>query len=70
MPIEDARILGDRLRVAREHAGLTPAEAGQKLGLPESIIVEREAGIGTLEVAELLVFARLYGKPPAWFIDT
>jgi transcriptional regulator with XRE-family HTH domain len=60
--------LAERLRSARQEAGLTQVEAGKKLKQPQAYLskVERsERGVDAIELAE---FAKLYKKPLDYFI--
>lgn len=61
------RALADRLRQARSEAGLTQQEVARKLGKPQSFISKCETGERRLDLLELGAFARLYGKPLAYF---
>lgn len=60
-----------RLRAAREAAGLTQVEAAQKLGLFQNFVSKCETGERRLDPIELAEFAELYGTtlaalvPPA-----
>lgn len=65
---QERRRLGERLRLAREDSNLTQLEAATRLGTTQATISRFETGERGLEVAELIVLARLYGKLPAWFL--
>lgn len=57
-----------RLRQARGEAGLTQAEVARRFGKPQSFMSKVEAGERRVDAVELADFARLYGKPVAWFL--
>ena len=57
----------ERLKKARLDAGLTQAEAAAKLKKPQSFVSKSEAGERRVDVIELQDFAKLYGKPIAFF---
>jgi transcriptional regulator with XRE-family HTH domain len=57
-----------RLRQARQDAGLTQAEVGQRLGLRQAFVSKVESGERRLDPVELARFAAAYGKPLAWFL--
>lgn len=52
--------LADRLRMARETAGLTQSQAARQLQRSQSYITKCETGEKRIDVIELLVFATLY----------
>ncbi len=52
--------LGERLRLAREDAGLTQAEVADRLAVARTTIVAMEQGQRRVKVEELRSFARLY----------
>ena len=58
----------ERLRKAREEAGLTQVEVAKKLKRPQSHISNVESGQQRVDVVELQVFAKLYGKDITYFI--
>lgn len=65
----ERRTLADRLRQAREEAGLNQADVAERLGIASrSILSELEHGQRRLDVVELIALARLYGKDPSWFM--
>lgn len=56
------------LREARKLAGLTQAEAAQRLGKPQSFISKCESGERRIDIIELRVLAKLYGKDLSFFL--
>ena len=56
-----------RLIEARESAHLTQRQAAERLGQPQSFVAQSETGERRVDVVELSRFARLYGRPLAWF---
>lgn len=53
--------IGERLRQARESAGLSQGQAAKLLGLHRPSISEMEAGRRKVSADELLQLARIYG---------
>lgn len=61
-----------RLRLARERAGLSQAEAARQLGLGEkgySYVWKSEGGERRVDVVEAKRFAKLYGVPVTFFYE-
>ncbi len=58
----------ERLRNAREEAGLTQVEVAKKLKRPQSHISNIESGQQRVDVVELQTFAKIYAKDIAYFI--
>jgi len=58
----------ERLRKAREEAGLTQNEVAKKLKRPQSHISNVESGQQRVDVVELQFFARIYKKDIKYFI--
>jgi Helix-turn-helix. len=54
------RLLGERLAVARQKAGLTQLAAAKALGLPQSAIAKLERGRRQLRFLEGLRLAEIY----------
>ena len=52
----------ERLRKAREEAGLTQTEVAKKLKRPQSHISNVESGQQRVDVVELQTFAKIYNK--------
>lgn len=61
--------LAERLREAREAAGLSQEDVAQKLSLPRPAISQIENGHRRVEALELARFAKMYGKPLGFFAD-
>jgi transcriptional regulator with XRE-family HTH domain len=62
------RMLG-KLRQARQAAGLTQAAVAEHFRRPQSYVSKCESGERRIDPTELQEFARLYGKPIAFFLD-
>ena len=58
----------ERLRKAREEAGLTQVQVAKKLKRPQSHISNVESGQQRVDVIELQRFAKMYGKDISFFI--
>lgn len=63
------RELLQRLRQAREEAGLTIEEAAEGFDRPPSFIQGVESGDRRIDPVELCRFAVLYKKPVTWFLS-
>lgn len=59
----------ERLRKAREDAGLSQVAVAKALGKPTSYPSKCELGERRVDFVELVEFARLYGKPLQYFAD-
>ena len=57
-----------QLREARADAGLTQEQVAKSFKVPQSWVSKCEAGERRVDVVELERFARLYGKPLAFFL--
>ncbi|PYE30164.1 Xre family transcriptional regulator [Rhizobium sp. PP-WC-1G-195] len=53
--------IGERLRVARESAGRTQADAAEAIGVARTTLVAMEKGARRVKIAELQQLARLFG---------
>lgn len=74
-PFEDElarerRSLGELLRRAREESGVTQQEAAQRIGLSQSAISRFEQGERGLDLAELRVILRAYGRTLQEFLGS
>jgi len=58
----------ERLRKAREEAGLTQVQVAKKLKRPQSHVSNVESGQQRVDVVELQTFAKLYKKDISYFI--
>ena len=61
-------IFVERLRKARQEAGLTQVQVAKKLKRPQSYISNVESGQQRVDVVELQKFAKLYDKDAHYFI--
>jgi transcriptional regulator with XRE-family HTH domain len=58
-----------KLKDAREEAGLTQHEVSEKLGLSHTFLNKCETGERRVDVIELIQLAELYGKPAQFFLN-
>jgi transcriptional regulator with XRE-family HTH domain len=58
----------EKLRKAREEAGLTQVEVAKKLKRPQSHVSNVESGQQRVDVIELQNFAKIYNKDINYFI--
>ena len=58
----------ERLRKAREEAGLTQIQVAKKLKRPQSHISNVESGQQRVDIVELQFFAKVYNKDINYFI--
>lgn len=58
----------ERLKAAREEAGLTQRQAAERLGLPQSKISRTETGETKIDPIDLASFCKLYRKPATYFV--
>jgi transcriptional regulator with XRE-family HTH domain len=59
----------ERLRTARENAGLSQAQVARLLRLHRPTVSEIEAGRRRVSAEELAHFARTYDVSPTWLIN-
>ena len=64
---DESRMLGAKLREAREYVGLKQEQVAQHMDLPRTAISEIENGRRGVGAIELKKFARLYQRTVAWF---
>lgn len=62
--------LPDRLRLAREHAGLTQVEVSLRSEIGESSLSEFESGKREPSLSQLEMLARTYHRPWTWFMES
>ena len=58
----------ERLRTARERAGLSQSEAARRLGRHQSFIWKCENGVRRVDIVEAAAFAKLYGVSLTFFV--
>lgn len=59
----------ERLREAREAAGMTQEKVAKHFKKPQSFVSKVETGERRIDPTELQEFAKLYGKPITFFLD-
>ena len=59
----------ERLRTARQEAGLTQVQVAKKLKRPQSHVSNVESGQQRVDIVELQRFAKLYNKDIKYFIN-
>jgi transcriptional regulator with XRE-family HTH domain len=64
---DDRKVLGERLREAREYLGFSQEEVATYLGVPRSALSLIEAGSRRVDALELKKLASLYKRPVAYF---
>jgi transcriptional regulator with XRE-family HTH domain len=64
----DYRRFLQRLKAAREAAGLTQAQVAKRLGRPQSFVSKCESGERRVDVVELKAFAKVYAKGLDFFL--
>jgi transcriptional regulator with XRE-family HTH domain len=67
MTEKDRKNLAERLRTAREDAGVSQDTVAQTLGVPRAAISQIEHGNRRVEAIELARLAKLYKKPLSYF---
>ena len=63
------KALHDRLRAAREQAGLSQGQVARLLGVHRPTITEIEAGRRRVKIEELSGFSELYDVSSSWLIN-
>jgi len=66
--MEVLKLIGQRLRQAREFLGLTQSEAAQQLGITREYLSQLETGHRRVPLRLLAKMAELYGYPESWFL--
>ncbi len=65
---ELAEMLATRLRLAREHSGLSQGQVAKLLGMHRPTVSEIEAGRRKVSAEELAVFSRVYDVSLSWLM--
>lgn len=63
---EDRQAIANRLRIAREHAGLSQGQVAKLFGYQRPTISEIEAGRRRVSVEELAKFCEIYDVSVSW----
>jgi len=58
----------ERLKLARQEAGLKQEEVAARLGKPQSYVSKVERAERRIDPPELARFAEVYGRPVGWFL--
>lgn len=66
---EQRSSIADRLRMARESAGLSQGQVAKLMGFHRPTISEIEAGRRRVSADELTQFAELYGVETGWILS-
>ena len=66
---DQRQLIAQRLRIARENAGLTQGQVAKKLGMQRPTISEIEAGRRRVAAEELSTLATLYHVDTAWLTN-
>ncbi len=64
----DYRAMVEKLKQAREEAGLHQAEVAERLGKPQSYVSKVERAERRIDPPELARFAEAYGREVGWFL--
>jgi len=64
---DDRKLLGDRLREAREYLGFSQEEIASHLGIPRSALSLMETGQRKVDALELKKLAAVYKCPVSYF---
>jgi transcriptional regulator with XRE-family HTH domain len=67
-PEDEHKVLGARLREARETLGLVQADTAGALDIPRTSVAAMEAGTRKVTGLELRRLARLYRRPVGWLL--
>ncbi len=65
----DLRQLGERLKAARKARGPTQQAVAEKLGMVRTTLVAIEKGDRKVSPSELIVMAKMYGRPVSEFVS-
>lgn len=63
------RAMVEKLKLARQEAGLKQEEVAERLGKPQSYVSKVERAERRIDPPELARFAEVYGKPLTFFVE-
>ena len=58
----------EKLKLARQEAGLKQEEVAERLGKPQSYVSKVERAERRIDPSELARFAEVYGREVGWFL--
>ena len=64
----DYKAMVEKLKQARQEAGLHQAEVAERLGKPQSYVSKVERAERRIDPPELARFAKVYGRDVGWFL--
>ncbi len=65
---DDYKVFVERLKKARDEAGLTQVQVAKKLGATQAYISKVEDGQLRVDVTQVKKFAKIYGKSIHYFL--
>jgi transcriptional regulator with XRE-family HTH domain len=63
------KIISEKLRKAREDAGMSQTQAALALRKPQWFVSRSETGTRRVDVGELIQFGKIYNKPLNYFLQ-
>lgn len=66
-PTMDLKIIGERIRLARERLGISQEELAMRIGKTQNAVSTYENGTRGIHISELPVLAEALGVPIAYF---
>ena len=63
------KVISEKLRKAREDAGMSQAQVAQALGKPQWFVSRSETGTRRVDIVELIQFGKAYNKSLNYFLQ-
>jgi len=63
------KVISERLRKAREDAGMSQAQVALALGKPQWFVSRSERASRRVDIVELIQFGKVYNKPLNYFLQ-
>jgi transcriptional regulator with XRE-family HTH domain len=64
-----SKVIRERLRQAREQAGMSQADSATLLNKPQWFVSRSETGTRRVDIDELIQFGKIYSKPLRYFLE-